>query len=224
MSLLSKDINKIYREIENGSSDIKKKGNLGEKTVLRICEEIYSKQGGILYHSFSYKTDPSLAGNIKSGSNGKHYIENLSSFTEIDVLLVTPYKIFPIEVKTYSVTNGKIVLTDGYIEGCMSTEKTPIHQNEMHCRHLYSHIFKCIPNGETKYIAPIVVFVDRCKFEDKRSNWQKKYIPAITLDYLESLIRVLNKPEEYKLDLEAVDRALTECSVGCELKLPLRKV
>ena len=206
------------------------KGSYGEMAVFKICEQLYQKQGGILYHSYEYKVDPTLAGNIKKDSSGKMYVENLGSTTEIDVLYVTPNRIFPIEVKAYSTsrrsgkgkTIGEIVLTDSGISGCFITSKSPVHQNEMHCRHLYSHIFKCIPDGRTEYIQPIVVFVDECKLRDDRSDWQRQYIWAITLEYLPNLLKKLDVPGSYLLDLPAVSRNLHEACVGKSKFLPLR--
>lgn len=205
------------------------KGTHGELAVFKLCEQLYQQQGGLLYHSYEYKVDPDLAGNIKK-HDGKLYLENLSSTTEIDILYVTPYRIFPIEVKAYSTgrTSGKkrvvgeIVLTDDGISGCFIDNKSPVHQNEMHCRHLYSHIFKCIPDGRTEYIQPIVVFVDECKLRDNRSDWQKKYIWAVTLDTLPKLLSKLNVPGSYRLDLNAVSRNLNEACVSKEKLLPLR--
>lgn len=195
------------------------KGVYGEQAVFKICEQIYQKQGGMLFHSFSYKVDPSKAGNIKVSEQGNLMLENLGSSTEIDVLLVTPYRIFPIEVKAYK--SKEIVLTDDRISGCYKTDKSPIHQNEMHARHLYASIFKCIPEGDTKYIVPICCFVDECKIVDKRSDWQKTYIYKATLDNLYNTLTALNIPAEYRIDLQAVSRTLTEIEVSTSKKLPL---
>lgn len=224
MSDLIKDVNRILKEVDRHRDDVKQKGTWGEKAVLRICEEIYQKMGGFIYHSYEYAVDKELPGNLKKDENGKLFIENLGNSTEIDVLLVTPFKVFPIEVKTYSVTSGCITLKDDGIYGCRETKKSPVHQNEMHCRHLYSHIFKNLPNGDTNYIVPIVVFVDRCKLKDERSEMQKNYIPATTLDYLEETIEDYNFPLEYLLDLNELDVALKNICMGKEMYIPLRKV
>lgn len=195
------------------------KGVYGEQAVFKICEEIYQKCGGLLCHSYSYKVDQTKAGNIKVNEFGKLMLENLGSSTEIDVLLVTPYKVFPIEVKAYKAK--EIVLTDDRISGCYKVDKSPIHQNEMHARHLYSGIYKCLPDGATKYIVPICVFVDECRLIDKRSTWQKSYIYKATLSNLHEVIMQLNVADEFKLDLGAVSKALTELEVSTEKKLPL---
>lgn len=224
MSQMVDDVNRIWQKLDASRNDFKEKGVLGEQAVFRICEEVYRKYGGILYHSFTYKVDPEKAGNIKRREDGKLYVENLGSSTEIDILLVTPYRIFSIEVKTYSAdTKEGIVLTDAGISGCFKTDKSPVHQNEMHCRHLYSHVYRCIPDGDTGYIVPIVCFVDKCGLKDSRSSWQKEYVQVTTLNGLHERIMAGNRPCGYRIDLGAVDRALTECCVGYERLLPLRK-
>lgn len=218
MSNLAKSVNKTLAQMKKHKST--DKGSFGELAVLNICEELYQKGGGILYHSFVYKVDKSLPGNLKS-DGGKLYLENLGSTTEVDVLLVTPYAIFLIEVKAYKAK--EIVLTDSGISGCAITNKSPVHQNEMHARHLYSHLFKCIPDGETKYIIPIVTFVDKCKVLDKRSKEQKNYVYVSTLNSVGKLIEHLNVYKGYLLDLDAVDKALTQCSCSYERKFNLLK-
>ena len=196
------------------------KGTFGEQAVFKICEDFYLNEGGILVHSYSYRVDKSLAGNIKRGDNGKFYIENLGDLTEIDILYVSKFKVFPIEVKAYRAK--EIRLDDEGIYGCYKTDKSPIHQNEMHCRHFYSHIFKNLPNGSTEYIVPIVCFVDKAQLIDNRSEWQKNYIKACTLNQLRELLIAKNVPGEYMLDLIGLDRVLKECSTDHEKYYPVR--
>lgn len=196
------------------------KGSYGEQAVLAICEELYQNEGGILIHSYSYKTDPMQVGNIKKNDDGKFYLENLGSFTEIDVLYVSPYRIFPIEVKAYKAK--KITLTDTEIQGCYITNKSPVHQNEMHCRHLYADLFRVLPKGKTDYIVPIVCFVDKCEIEDLRSDWQREYIYVAILDTLRDVIDYFNTPLDYRLNLSDVDKVLKEFMVSNEKYLPVR--
>ncbi len=217
MSSIDKDINGLLNTMH--TQETKAKGSTGELAVTRICEEFYNTMGGILYHSYSYKTDAEQAGNIKK-DGGKLYVENLGSFTEIDVLYVSPFKVFPIEVKSYKAK--EIVLTDDGISGCAITDKSPVHQNEMHCRHLYAHIFKCLPDGETQYIIPIVCMVDEATIRDKRSPWQKKYIKVCILNTLKDTISKNNNPGGYRLDLQAIDRTLKEVSTDYDKYYPLR--
>lgn len=218
-SSLSSAVNSTLKQMKQHTST--DKGSFGEVAVFKICEEFYQKQGGILYHSYSYKTANGVEGNLKI-KDGELKLENTGGTTEIDVLLVTPYALFPIEVKAYK--SKKITLTDRAIDGCLVTDKSPVHQNEMHARHLYEHIFKCIPNGNPEYIKPIVTFVDECTVVDNRSNLQKDYIYVSTLNTLSNLLKYMSKPMEFKLDLDAVDKALREVCTKYEKKLELYKL
>ena len=217
MSNIDKDINGLLNTMHG--QEAKEKGSTGELAVTRICEDFYNTMGGILYHSYAYKTDADQAGNIKK-KDGKLYVENLGRFTEIDVLYVSPFMVFPIEVKSYKAK--EIILTDDGISGCAITDKSPVHQNEMHCRHLYAHLFKCLPNGDTSYIVPIVCMVDEATIRDKRSKWQKKYIKVCILNTLKDTIQKNNNPGAYRLDLHAIDKALREASTDYDKYYPLR--
>mgnify|MGYP002068700770 FL=1 len=211
------EINNILKQMKEQTPT--NKGSYGEQAVFKICEKLYQTGGGVLYHSYEYPVDPAREGNIKR-SGTKLYIENLGTVTEIDVLLVTPYRVFPIEVKAYKAK--KIVLTDDSIDGCSVTDKSPVHQNEMHCRHLYSFLFKSLPDGATEYIIPIVVFVDKCELIDRRSTWQKQYIKATILDRLETVINSCNIPGAYRLDLKSIEQTLKDNCVSSRIVMPCR--
>lgn len=194
------------------------KGTYGEEAVLAICEDIYQRQGGILIHSYSYKTVDGLAGNIKRHGNNL-YVENLGSFTEIDVLLCTPYRVFPIEVKAYKANS--IYLSNSGITGCAMNNKSPEHQNEMHCRHLYPHIYQSVPDGMVEYIIPIVVFVDEAKVADQRTEDRKEYIKVTILNQFRQLIESLNIPyNSTLLDLGSIEVQLRKAMVSSEKFFP----
>lgn len=217
MAGLNSSVNDLLRQVQTHSSV--DKGSYGEKAIFAICEEMYQQEGGILIHSYSYKVDPRLPGNIKN--KGGLYIENLGTSTEIDVLYVSKYRIFPIEVKTYKAK--QITLTDAGISGCAVTDKSPIHQNEMHARHLYSHIFRALDSGNTQFIVPIVCFVDRVdKVIDNRSDWQKDYIKLSVLNTIGDLLHKCNTPIGYQLNLTLVERILREAMVSSEKFLGAR--
>ena len=201
------------------SQDAIAKGTTGEQAVFTICEKFYNEYGGILIHSYAYKTVDGLAGNIKT-KYGEFYIENIGGYTEIDILLCTPFKIFPIEVKAYKAK--KIVLTDDGIAGCNVTSKSPIHQNEMHMRHLYPQIFTNIPGGKCyDYVVPIVVFVDRCTIEDNRSQEIQDYIPIAILNTLNATITRYNKPVNNTIiDLKGLEQSLRSAMVSNSVFLP----
>lgn len=218
MSSLNSSVNECLKNMHSKQST--EKGAFGEEAVFKICEQFYMSNGGILYHSYSYKTDETKAGNIKKNENGQLYVENLSGTTEIDVLLVTPYRVFPIEVKAYRAK--EIVLTDDGISGCFKTDKSPVHQNEMHCRHLYPTLFRALPQGNTDFVVPIVCFVDKCKVVDKRSPEQKSYIYVTVLSTLRKFIQKMNTPNGCVLDLNLIQKLLTEIEVSSEKHLPVR--
>lgn len=199
------------------------KGTFGEKAVFKICEQFYQREGGILIHSYTYKSDPNLEGNVKKDANGKLYIENVGSRTEIDIMYISKYKVFPIEVKAYKVSGSKqIIMKDDGIYGCYKTDKSPVHQNEMHCRHLYPYLFRGLPNGDTRYIVPVVCMVDEACIVDERSDWQKSYIKLCILNTLENVIRQNNNPLEYQLNLKLMDKLLKEAMISSEKYLPPR--
>lgn len=218
MSNLDDSVNEVLNKMHTFSQT--EKGTFGEQAVFKICEQFYQKDGGILIHSYSYKTDREQAGNIKRGDNGQLYVENLSDYTEIDILYVSKFRIFPIEVKAYKAK--EIRLDDAGIYGCYKTDKSPVHQNEMHCRHLYPKVFRALPEGSTEYIVPIVCMVDRATIIDERSDWQKDYIKLCILDNLEQTIRQFNTPIAYQLNLQLVDTILKESMIKNEKYLPPR--
>ena len=216
----NRQINGILGKMKTG--DFKNKGDMGEMAVFTICEKLYQKHGGILYHSYAYKVDKNLPGNIKRDSEGLR-LERLGEFTEIDVLYISPFRVIPIEVKSYKAQ--KITLTDKGIDGCFKTEKSPVHQNEMHARHLLSGIFEALPDGDEEYIKPIVVFVDECKVSDKRSKWQKEYIRPAVLDNLVDVINLVNTPYNGKIiNLRLMEDRLNQIEVSCSKKLAPRYV
>ena len=223
MASLDSSVNEVLNKMHQHRGT--EKGSFGEQAVFKICENFYQHEGGILIHSYSYKVDRDQAGNIKK-DNGRLFIENLGSSTEIDVLYISKYRVFPIEVKAYAKNGGSIVLTDDGIYGNAKHEgmadKSPVHQNEMHCRHLYAHIFRALPDGSTEYIIPIVCMVDKAKIEDQRSDWQREYIKLTILNTLEQTIRQFNTPLQYQLNLTAINNILKEQLVSSEVYLPPR--
>lgn len=218
MSSLDNSVNKVLSQMRTQSQT--GKGSYGEMAVFKICEQFYQTSGGILIHSYSYKTDKSQAGNIKRGDNGSLYIENVGDLTEIDILYVSKFRVFPIEVKAYKAK--EIRLDDAGIYGCYKTDKSPVHQNEMHCRHLYPYIFRALPDGNTEYIVPLVCMVDKAKIVDERSDWQKQYIKLCVLNNLEATIAQNNTPLDYQINLQLMDKILKEAMLKNEKYLPPR--
>ena len=199
--------------------DMKGKGDAGEEAVLAICADRKKTVGnGILYQSFMYpyQTNPSgvcYTGNVKYENNQFTEYTRDTINDEVDVLYVTPYKVFAIEVKSY---HARCI--DVYEHWCNKDskplEKSPIAQAEKHARHLYHAIYDVLPDGDPKYIQPIVCFVDRCKLRDDRSQHFQDYVPACVLNNFLSTINHYNQPLEYNLDLDEVERKLNEVKVS----------
>lgn len=218
MSKLDGSVNSLLGKMRDSSQT--GKGTYGEQAVFKICEQFYQREGGILIHSYSYKVDKEQKGNIKRGENGQLYVENLGDYTEIDVLYVSKFRVFPIEVKAYRAK--EIRFDDAGIYGCFKTDKSPVHQNEMHCRHLYPHIFRALPEGKTDYIVPLVCMVDKCNIIDERLDWQRDYIKLCVLNNLEETIRANNTPLNYRLNLQDMNNILKEVMIKEEKYLPPR--
>jgi hypothetical protein len=215
---LSKTVNNILNKMHSQkvASD---KGSYGEEAVFSICEDLYQRRGGILIHSYSYKTERELAGNIKREGSSL-YVENTGSFTEIDILLITPYKIYPIEVKAYKAK--QITLTNDKIVGCSADSKSPVHQNEMHMRHLYPKIFTSLPDGQCyEYIVPIVVFADETLVVDSRSADQREYMKVTILNQFRQLLEAYDKPHNNTLlDVKSLEIKLRSAMTSYEKFLP----
>lgn len=220
MSNLNKQINACLGKMKSISGP--DKGVFGEDAAFKVCESLYQERGGLLYHSFEYPVVPGIKGNIKREDNGTLRVENLGSHTELDILYATENRIFLLEVKSYKAK--KITLFDDRIEGCYMTNKCPTHQNEMHARHLYEHIFSVIPNGKTGYFVSIVVFVDKCEVSDKRSLEQRDYVKLAVLNTLRGTIDKFDKPLNSRIDLFSLERKLNEIRISSKKYLPVRLI
>lgn len=202
-------------------SDWKDKGNAGEQAVLQVCLELQRKIGGLIYHSYQYPYQSDTSGKIYTGNikleNGKYveYTESKRALEdEIDVLFVTDYRVFVIEVKSY---HAKIEVYDHWLKkNGTEVDKSPILQTEKHCRHLYHAISYVLPDGNPNYIVPLCCFVDRCTVTDNRSPEFERYIPICILNNLKSTLMSLNTPLDYNLNLEEIKRKLNEKKSNCE--------
>lgn len=216
-------IDSILRDMRKAGkvSDWKDKGNAGEQAVLQVCLELQRKIGGLIYHSYQYPYQSDTSGKIYTGNikleNGKYveYTESKRALEdEIDVLFVTDYRVFVIEVKSY---HAKIEVYDHWLKkNGTEVDKSPILQTEKHCRHLYHAMSYVLPDGNPNYIVPLCCFVDRCTVTDNRSPEFERYIPICILNNLKSTLMSLNTPLDYNLDLEEIKRKLNEKKSNCE--------
>lgn len=212
-------INDTLNKMRNAGKimDMRGKGDYGEEAVLAICADRKKTIGkGLLYQSYMYPYQTDRGGVCYTG-NIKYIDKKFVEFTndsindEIDVLYITPYRIFAIEVKSYHAKTIDVYKHWSNRDGS-PFEKSPIAQAEKHARHLYHMIYDVLPDGKTEYIVPIVCFVDRCKLRDDREDVDADYIPVCVLNNLLSTINHYNSPLEYNLDLQAIEHKLkTNC-------------
>lgn len=204
--------------------DMREKGNLGEEAVLAICYERKEKAGrGLLYQSFMYpyqtnRSGTCYTGNVKYENNQFVEYTDDSINDEIDVLYITPYRIFAIEVKSYK-ARSLDVYEHWFNRGSTPVDKSPIMQAEKHARHLYHAIYDVLPDGNPQYIKPLVCFVDKCKVRDDRSKHFVDYVPVCILNNLLSTINKYNTPLEYNLDLEQIEAKLNNIKVSVKRAL-----
>lgn len=203
-------------------SDYKSKGNLGEDAVLSLTLELQNKIGGLVYNSFSYPYQSNEAGKNYTGNikleDGKYveYTDSDRSLTdEIDILFVTPYRIFPVEVKAY---HAKLEVYDHWFrKNGTEVDKSPILQAEKHARHLYHALHSVLPDGSPEYIVPMCCFVDRCKIIDTRSDSFADYIPISILNNYKSILMERNTPLKYNLSIEDIKLKLNDIKTDCKV-------
>lgn len=198
--------------------DVKAKGAIGEAIVMDVVHEIRTKRGGILKQGFMYPYASNSAGKIYLGNI--FFDEATQKFQditrqlndEIDVLYVSNFRIYVIEVKSY---HAKKILIDSkwfYREG-KPVDKSPLAQAEKHARHLYHQLYEYIPHGNPNYIVPIVCLVDESQWDDQRSDAQEYYLPVIGRSEITKTIMKYEYPpdnSEFTLDLPAIEQRLNK--------------
>ena len=193
-------------EVNEISEYQKEKGEQGEQVVFQALTKFIDPVG-FIFHSYEYKMVEGLPGNIKKLDDGSLQVQGIAEKTELDILLCTSNFLYPIEVKTYS-GNVRVTGKELIRPGNAYSDKSPVHQNEMHCRHLYNQIYYMIPDGKPNYIKPLVIFADKnCCITDERDVKEVKYIPVATITNAIKLIagyernpnpKTLNVQEMYK--------------------------
>lgn len=211
------DINSILSNMRKQGKlqNMKGKGDAGEDAVLHLVLERQRHLGGLVYQSFKYPYQTNRQGITYTGNifyqdgqfvNVDTKKSGAALEDEIDILLVTPYKVFPIEVKSY---HAKLeVYNDWMRKQGEEVDKSPIAQAEKHARHLYHAIADVLPDGRPEYIKPMVCFVDRCILNDTRTEESIRYLPCCILNTLKATIVANNTPLAYNLDLDAIKEKL----------------
>lgn len=190
------------------------KGSLGEDIALSVVLDYNKRYGSadnIIISSFKYNYIDGVPGNIHYNKEKNKFFEisGKKYKDEIDILYITDYKIFIIEVKARS---GKWVLANNWTyRGTEPEEKCPFEQTEKHARQLYENIWTCIPNGNPLYIEQTVLFVDKAKIIDRRGN-EKFGIGCNILNTFKKWLIEKNKPLEYLLDKKALNNILISIS------------
>lgn len=194
-------------------TDYKAKGAAGELAAIDVVHAYYMQRGGILKHGFMYPyatnhSNQVYLGNIFWDEEQKKYTTvGRRSNDEIDILYISYFNVIPIEVKAYHERN--ILIKDDWMwRRNQKVDKSPIAQAEKHARHLYHQLYDVIPNGDPRYIKPMVCFVDECAGKDERSPSMVNYLPVCVLNNLKSTLCNIDVQGQYTLDLEMIEKKL----------------
>lgn len=217
-SLSIASINQKMRQMRAAGKvrDVKGKGAIGESIVMDVMHDIRTRRGGILLQGFMYPYASNSAGKIYLGNI--FYDEATQKYSdmtkqlndEIDILYVSNYRIYALEVKSYHARSITVDKKWFYREG-KPVDKSPLAQAEKHARHLYHQLYEYLPNGDTRYIVPMVVLVDHVKdFNDTRMGEDESYIPVIFTEEITQTIMDLERPVEsnWTLDLVQIEKRL----------------
>lgn len=206
----SKQLKAIFRD---KSLSPVQRGERGEKLIYELVD-FWRKhyEGSKIFSSLIYPQGPILP---TTSSN--------DPVTECDIVVVTPYKILCIEVKTiYGIMNVRedchiIISKTG--EGTKPEDKNFIRQNEMHCRHLYYHLHGLLPNGDPNYIESIIVMTGNMTFTDNRSDEDKLAHPIVNTNNLIPQLDLSNQPKEFLLDIDSIVKKINRIKVNDKDKL-----
>lgn len=191
MPSLKDEVNELLGLLSDNSLAPQERGTVGEQCVEKIGRYIVEQLGGYYLSSLVLPQSPVL----QSGST-----------TEIDSLIITPQRIFVVEVKTYKST---IKIKNDSSMTSSSFDHNFLLQNEMHARALYHLIHRYLPYGSDDYIVPVLIPVGVGGFTDDRPAKDKKLYPVVPLQLLPKLIAqnsvVKNKSlASYGLDMRAI--------------------
>lgn len=202
---VNKELEMIFHDKSLSPQD---RGELGEKLVTRLIRYwADSFPNAFVEESFIFPQGP-----VMPTTNS----QEAEPVTEIDCLLLTPYKIFVIEIKT---VYGDLIINDDYTMKLMKNGKESssfthnyLRQNEMHARHLYYQLNKVIPNGDHRYIEQVLVLTGNMEVEDNRTQGNKKAHVTVTNNLL-NLLEELNQPLDYLISMRATKKILNDIRV-----------
>lgn len=205
-------INEMYALMQKNSNIAKSKGSIGEEILLQILKDYRQTQPEArIIHSYSYKLQSdrdskTYPGNIKKIGGSFCEVTGENLIDEIDLVLITPYRIFAIEAKART---GTWKIYDHWVkQNGTESEKSPITQTEKHARHLYHLLHEYLPDGKPEYIVPLTVFVDKAKILDERNPSMKLYVQVAIANTLKQKIKSNNVPLQFKLDTDKISEFL----------------
>lgn len=201
----------------------RKKGVLGEKAAAAALRRYIAVNGGRLFHSVTFAYAKKNLGTEYPGNlnykDGKLFETGSGGINddEVDLMLITPRRIFLVECKAYRQTVGELRTTDYWsFRGGEPMTKCVLCQAEKHARHFYHQFYNLLPEGNPKYIIPVLAWVDSAKFADERSVAD---FPVTSLNGLGRTISLLDKPLDYLIDIQGFVTALSAV-----LKSPLSEL
>ena len=196
----------------------KVKGEAGEKILLALAQQFTKNRTDCtIIHSYKYpyyvtEFNEVLWGNIKYEDGEYRRIQKEGYTDEIDLVIITAYRIFAIECKARV---GRWDLFDPWAkQNSKMVDKSPIAQAEKHARHLYASIHELIPDGNPSYVIPLTVFVDKCKVSDKRSREFRSYVHMCTANTFVEKLKMLENPLEYNLETREIIDYMMEIGEG----------
>ncbi|MER2114152.1 MAG: nuclease-related domain-containing protein [Solibacillus isronensis] len=204
ISMTTQELKAIFTDKSLSPQD---RGEIGERAVTRLGVYWASQyKDHIWQSSYMYPQGP-----VHQTQNSME----AEPVTEIDLLIITPYRVFVIEIKTvYGIMkideNSQIEISKtGEFTGDFE-KKNYFQQNEMHARHLYYHLAPVLPDGKPEYIIPLVVVAGNMRFEDHRPEHLIKAYPIVTATNLYQTLTELNQPLEYLLNINKIKTILVE--------------
>lgn len=212
-------INKSLEDMRRAGKlqDIKAVGAAGEAAAFDIVHDYRTRHGGLLKQGYMYpyasnRQSQIYLGNIFWDAERRCYYDMTKQLNdEVDILYVSNFRVFAIEVKAYH--DDSIVVTDTWMERRgEKVEKSPFAQAEKHARHLYHSLYDVLPDGDPRYIVPLVCFVAECTVDDRRSQSMQEYLPMTVLQDLKAFLVSHDHPVDpslgYTLNLDMVEKKL----------------
>lgn len=207
-------IQKALNLMKLSKGDNKKKGEAGELVGLEIVQKYKAKHGGVIYTNLKYPYVKGVEGNVHYIDNTFQVLSSSSYNDEIDILYITDNKLIVIEVKarvgTWSINSNPCWFREGSLEKGNLTAKCAVSQCEKHCRQLYHTLYEVLPKGNPSYIKGVVLFVEQAVIVDARDSNDKKYLPISIANNLISVLKKVDIPDEFKLDIDSISKQINK--------------